>query len=870
LNPDRWRRVEELFHEASELPHSQRTAFLQRSCANDPELRREVESLLKHSEDDFAEQSVHEAALNFSAAADLETGTLFAHYQIVSMVGAGGMGRVYLAQDTRLQRRVALKMLSPEYVYDVRGLQRFQQEALAVSALNHPTLLTVYDIGESGGKHFIASEFIEGVTLRQKLAGGKGDLSFAIDAAIQIASGLNAAHAAGVTHRDVKPENVMIRPDGLVKLLDFGIAKLSNRGRDATYRKSRITQTGTVVGTARYMSPEQARGLEVDQRSDIFSLGAVLYETITGNPAFPGDTASDQIAEILKTDPAALSVAAPGVPVEVERIVSKALAKDVGQRYQSAGELLADLNAFKKESEFHEKLQSTPPEGYATGVLPRASWSRWIALAAVILLCAGAALWIWDRSRGAPAAGQPVRVAILPFRNLKPDPETEFLSFSLADAAITKLSYVNSIIVRPSSSIEKYRDHVFDPQQVGRELNVNRLVTGSYLKDGDSLRVNTQLISLQPNKILWQDTFDVKYGNLLGVQDRVAQQIISGLELKLSPHEASNLKVDQPANEQAYEYYLRGVDFYSTNNFGSAITMLEKAAAIDPDYALTWAHLGRAYTTNASLHFGGREEYSKAEPAYEKAISLNPALIEPRVYMANLFTDTGRVEQAVPLLREALKTNANSAEAHWELGYAYRFAGALQESVAECERARQLDPQVKINSSALNAYLYLGKYDDFLKSLPANNSVYILFYRGFGEYYKQDYAAAKPSFEQAYRGDATLLPAEIGRALELAMDHQNAQGLALMRETEQKVNERGVADAEGLYKMAQAYAALGDDASSLRLVQRAIDGGFFPYPYLVNDPLTARLRKETAFPELMKQARQRYEQFRGMFLEQGK
>ena len=736
--------------------------------------------------------------------------------------------------------------------------------------------MTIYDIGESAGKHFIASEFIEGHTLRQKLAGGRTEIAFAVDTAIQVAAGLNAAHAAGVTHRDVKPENIMIRPDGLVKLLDFGIAKLSDRRDGASYRISRITQAGTVVGTARYMSPEQARGLKVDPRSDIFSLGAVIYEMITGNPAFPGDTASDQIAEILKADPAPLRAAVPGAPAEVERIVGKALAKDAGERYQSAYDMLADLKAFKKESEFREKLQATPAEGYAAA--RGASRFRWLALTAAVLICSLVALWVWDRaheaslvaSHGAHGAEQPVRVAILPFRNLKPDPETEFLSFSLADAVITKLGYVSSIVVRPSSAIEKYRDRAIDPQRVGNELNANRLVTGSYLKDGDKLRVNTQLISLQANKILWQDTFDVKYDNLLGVQDRVAQQIISGLELKLSPHEASNLKVDSPANEQAYEYYLRGVDFYSTNNFGSAITMLEKAASIDPEYALTWAYLGRAYTTDASLHFGGREEYGKAEPAYERAISLNPALIEPRVYMANLFTDTGRVEQAVPLLREALKTNANSAEAHWELGYAYRFAGALDESVAECERARQLDPQVKINSSALNAYLYLGQYDRFLASLPANNSVYILFYRGFGEYYRQDYPDAKSSFEQAYRGDATLLPAEIGRALELAMDRQNAQGLDLMRETEQKVNERGVADAEGLYKVAQAYAVLGDNASALRVLRRAIDGGFFPYPYLASDPLTARLRHESAFPQLMSQARQRYEQFRGMFFGQGK
>jgi serine/threonine-protein kinase len=871
-SPDRWRRIENLFLQASELPPGARVAFLAEQCAGDAELRREVESLLEHSEDDFVEASVHQAARNFSQAVDvagLEPGALFAHYQIVAKIGSGGMGRVYLAQDTRLKRNVALKMLNPEYSNDERGLHRFQREARVVSALNHPNLLTLYDVGESGGHHFIASEFIEGTTLRQILAAGCRGVSFALDTAIQVAAGLSAAHAAGVTHRDVKPENVMIRPDGLVKLLDFGIAKLSSRSHSGTFHISRLTQMGSFVGTARYMSPEQARGLEVDPRSDVFSLGAVIYEMITGKPAFPGDTISDQIAGILKIDPAPLRGGVSGVPVELEKVVKKALAKDLGQRYQSAGELLADLKAFKTEFEFRERLHSTPPEGYPAGLLPARkglSWSGWVALGAVILVCAIGALWVWDRSHIAGSPAQPLRIAILPFRNLKPDPQTEFLSFSLADAVITKLSYVSALVVRPSYSIENYRGRVPDLPRVGRELNVDRLMIGTYLKEADRLRVTTQLFSVPSGQALWQDALDVKYENLPGVQDRVAQQILAGLELKLSPHEASNLRVDSPANERAYEYYLRGVDFYSSNDFGSAIAMLEKAAAIDPEYAPTWAHLGRAYTTDASLHFGGREEYRKAEPAYERAIALNPVLIEPRVYMANLFTDTGRVEQAVPLLREALKTNSNSAEAHWELGYAYRFAGALEQSVAECERARQLDPQVKINSSALNAYFYLGRYDQFLKSLPANNSVYILFYRGFGEYYKQNYPAAKTNFEEAYRGDPSLLPAEIGRTLELAMDGRTGEGLALLRETEKKVDERGVADAEALYKIGQAYAVLGDDSSALRLLARTIDGGFFPYPYLVSDPLTARLRKINRFPELMKQARQRYLQFREMFL----
>ena len=266
-------------------------------------------------------------------------------------------------------------------------------------------------------------------------------------------------------------------------------------------------------------------------------------------------------------------------------------------------------------------------------------------------------------------------MAVLPFRNLKQDPETDFLGFSLADEIITKLSYVNTLTIRPSSSVDKYRNQIIDPKKVAADLNVDTLLTGIFIKDGDDLRITTQLIDVKPDKILWREAIDVKYDKLLTVQDQVSQQIIKELELNLSPTEAANLRPEKPINALAYEYYLRGIDLYALNQFAAAIGMLEKSTSIEPNYAPSWAHLGRAYTTNASLQFGGREDYGKAQAAYEKAISLNPALIEPRIYLSNLFTDTGRVEQAVPLLRSALRDSPNNAEAHWELGYAYRFGG---------------------------------------------------------------------------------------------------------------------------------------------------------------------------------------------------
>jgi tetratricopeptide (TPR) repeat protein len=388
---------------------------------------------------------------------------------------------------------------------------------------------------------------------------------------------------------------------------------------------------------------------------------------------------------------------------------------------------------------------------------------------------------------------------------------------------------------------------------------------GSFLRDGDDLRITTQLIDVKPDKILWQDTIDVKYDRLLTVQDTVSQQILKGLEVQLSPAEQENLKPEHGINSTAYEYYLRGVDLYALNDFPAAISMLEKSAAIDPNYAPTWAHLGRAYTTNASLQFGGREQYAKAQAAYEKAIALNPALIEVRIYMANLLTDTGRVEQAVPLMRDVLKSNPGYAEAHWELGYAYRFGGALQESVQECELARQNNPSVKLNSSAMNAYLYLGEYDKFHDSLPLNDSLYVLFYHGFVEYHLGNRERAMRDFDRVYDLDPTLLPAAVGKALSLDIQGKRAEGLALLRETEHRIVERGVSDAESLYKVAQAYAVLGDTDSALRMFRRVIEGGFFPYPYFVRDPLLQNVRNEPEFQRLMNQARERHEQFRARF-----
>ncbi|HEX8896573.1 MAG TPA: tetratricopeptide repeat protein, partial [Terriglobales bacterium] len=457
-------------------------------------------------------------------------------------------------------------------------------------------------------------------------------------------------------------------------------------------------------------------------------------------------------------------------------------------------------------------------------------------------------------------------LAVLPFRNLQPGASDDFLGYSLADAVITKMGYVSSLSVRPSTAIEKYSNHTIDVRKVASDLNVDTLLTANYVREGDNLRITYQLIEAKTDKIIGRGTIDVKYDKLLHVQDSVAQEVIHVLELNLTPAEAERIKPDRPIDPLAYEYYLRGVDLHSRHEFPMSIQMLEKSRDVDPNYALTWTYLGASYNSAAAFQFGGKQQYDKARAAYEKALSLQPEQLEARMFLANLLVDTGNVEEAVPLLRDGLKTNPNHAALHWELGYAYRFAGMLQESVAECERATEIDPLVKdSNGSMLNAYLYLGEYDKFLESLPDdNNSAFVVFYRGFGEYYKRDWDHAAKDFDRAYALDPTLYT-QTGKAFSDAIAHRNPEGLELLRNGESKIHQRGVGDPEGTYKIAQAYAALGDKDSALRVLRLSIESGFFPYPYFASDPLLDNLRHHPEFSNLMALAQKRHDAFRSAF-----
>lgn len=487
-----------------------------------------------------------------------------------------------------------------------------------------------------------------------------------------------------------------------------------------------------------------------------------------------------------------------------------------------------------------------------------------LAMAGVLTLAVLGVTRSFHKRPSAISLPQPKSLAILPLHNLRQTPDDDFLGFSLADAIITKLDFVSSLSVRPSTAVEKYRNEVIDVQKVGADLNVDTLLTGSFIRDRDDLRINYQLIDVKTDKLLGKGTIDLKYDDLLRVQDNVAQKVVEELRLNLSPSEAERIKAEAPVNPLAYEYFLRGVDLHGQHKFPMAIKMLEKSTDLDRNYAPAWSYLGASYTSDAAFELGGREQYRRAQLAYERALAIQPSQLDAQVFLANFLVDTGKVEQAVSLLREALKTNPNYAAAHWELGYAYRFAGMLHESVAECEQARQIDPLVKANGSVLNAYLYLGEYDKFLASLPDPGDSLFLFYRGFGEYHQKKWDKAAKDFDRAYQLGPNLYTG-IGKALSDAIEHHAADGLDMLRTLEKKIEERGVGDPEGMYKIAEAYSILGDKPAAIRVLHSSVDGGFFSYPYVAADPLLESIRKEPGFADTLNVAYHRYQAFKVKF-----
>jgi DNA-binding winged helix-turn-helix (wHTH) protein/TolB-like protein/Tfp pilus assembly protein PilF len=482
---------------------------------------------------------------------------------------------------------------------------------------------------------------------------------------------------------------------------------------------------------------------------------------------------------------------------------------------------------------------------------------KWIVVSAVagVAALAAVAFIVLRSGRISLRPNPPRTLAVLPFRNLKSDAESQFLSYSLADAIINRLGYVNEISVRPSSYVAKYRDGDVDPRVVARELHADAVLTGNYIKEGDRLRVSAELVDVAKAEVLWHDTLDVPYDQLLTVQDRVAESVLRGLRLRILPEEAQRLKQSAPKNPIAYEYFLRA---QGVPDFRLAIQLLEKSLALDPEYAPAWARLALDYGGYAAWQGGGPDYMTKSKAAFDKALQLDPDVPHVRTFMAIQMMERGELDQGLLTLREELRLNPNEAQAHWWLTEAYLYGGMLPESIAEGERALQLDPLVNTGST-LNSYLYTGDYEKFLSTTPAGVDARASFYRGLCFLYMNDVTRATSEFEHAYALDASLLHAKYGKAFVYAIQQQPAEGLQYLKEVEQ---ETPTVDGEMLYKVAQAYLMLGDKPSALRLLRKAIDHNFYCHACLIRDPLFGSIRGESEYADLVRRALDLHEAFR--------
>lgn len=730
MNAERWKRVNELFQLAADRAPEERDTFLEDACHGDGDLRREVQSLLASHEraENFIESPAFEVApeLLTNDMASATVGELVGHYRIESLLGAGGMGEVYLAQDEQLGRKAALKFLPERVTADESQLSRFKTEARSASALNHPNILTVYEIGIEGNRQFIATEFIEGVTLRASLASGRMDLHAAVGIGVQIASALAAAHEAGVVHRDIKPENIMLRPDGYVKVLDFGIAKLIEQkpASENEVETTRVGQTrpGLVLGTARYMSPEQARGQNVDARSDIWSLGVVLYEMVGGNPPFSGETPSDCIASILKMDPARLSAVLPDIPLKLESILQRALRKESEERYQAIKEMHGDLRDLKGELE-----SETVPRQAKVRVRPIVSKIEQHkgALSVVAATILVATVFVYSLYFVAhPSSPNEKSIAVLPFQNLSDEKENAYFADGIQDEILTRLSKIADLKVISSTSTQLYRNPSQKLSVIAKQLGVANLLEGSVQKTNDQVRVNVQLIRAASDSHLWAETFDRRLTDIFSVESEVAKAIADQLKAELTGQEEQVIAARPTDNPKAYDAYLRGLAYTLKTGNSPANTLaaqkyLTEAVRLDPKYALSWALLSYVdalgyLTLTLQPTDALREQTGQAA---ETAIALQPnlgeAVLARGYYYYACLKD---YDSAVRYFEQARQFLPNSSQIPESLAYVERRRGQWDRSESYFNEAEQLDPR---NASLLTqhaqSYMIVRRFPEALR-----------------------------------------------------------------------------------------------------------------------------------------------------------
>ena len=898
-----WENLKAIFHAAIALAPGERRAYLERVCNGDLALRRAVESLLKsHEETGFVDQPAYQAAADMLVEhGKLTAGQTLGRYRIVSLIGEGGMGQVYLAEDTKLHRKLSLKFLSTNVTQDHERLRRFEQESHATSALNHPNIITIYEIGEEDGHQFIATEFIEGQTLRERLRSPL-DLDESLEVAIQVASALVAAHRVNIVHRDIKPENIMIRKDdGLVKVLDFGLAKMSVPLRATIDLNAdtqlRNTAPGVVMGTMAYMSPEQARGDTVDERTDIWSLGVVIYEMIAGCSPFVASTSNEIISAILsKEAPAPLTRYSQVVPERLEEIVEKALAKNKDERYQTSKDLLIDLKRLQQTLQLKaisERSTSPVPvisEGQANvaSSQPRpaftqsASSAEYIVnqvkshkraaltgLVALLLIVVAAVTYSWRiRRSAAPEQPEIKSLAVLPLRSL--DTNDNYLGLGIADAVIRRISQTGKVIVRPTSAVRRYLNEEVDALTAARQLNADAVLEGSVQRADERLRVSVNLLRAANGASLWADSFDMGASDIFSIQDTVAQQVVSRLRLRLNSEQQARFAKHYTSNPEAYEYYVKGrysqdrarsslsTPTAEKEEFRTAIAMFKRTIEIDPQYALAHAQLAYCYVFMALFVDEDNPVWlNLTKQALSQAEALDPDLAEAHMVRAQIYWsrhEGWKMAEAVRELRLAHELNPAADPA--ELGVLYAHIGLEDQSTRELQRAMEIDPTSEVPRSRLvESYELFCKPDE---AITAQQKFYNVAGPTLALLWKNRLDEAQPLIERALARDRASVRALSLRARLSALRGKYQQAEAMIPSIiELAKNDRGYHHVT--YNIASVYALAGKTDEAVKWLRTTAETGMPNYPLFARDPHLNRIRKETAFIEFMGELQPRWE-----------
>ena len=805
-------------------------------------------------------------------------GNTLRHYRITEKLGVGGQGTVYKATDTKLGRTVVIKVLPEELTAKEANLKRFEREARLASSLDHPNICTIFDLDEVNGVHFIAMQHVEGKNVRQLVNGRPLELKTTLSIALQVADALAAAHSRGIIHRDIKSGNVMVTPSGQVKVLDFGLAKLLDEGEAATtgLHRTELTEVGIPYGTATYAAPEQARGDRVDKRADIFSTGVLIYEMLTGTWPFRGKTTIDVRHAVLHDAPRPITdLRSSPIPSRLQQAVDRALSKEPRDRFQKMDDLRDELRQVMLEisggeAEF-QSVTHEPPR-HLSGTNPVSRVVRWLkrgkradGVTTAPHTSLPSRVGVHETPFTTVADGDKKSLAILCFRNLANDPASSFYEFSLADAVITELARVRSLVVRPSSVIAKYQGQQRDPREIGEELNVSAVLTAGFMHSGEHFRVTAQLLDVTSGDILWSDRIDTAASDIIQLQDTIAQQIVDGLRLELTAAEQKGVAKTQ--NAAAYEEYLRGRDLFarfifrttSPDDCAAAITHFENAILLDPDFALAHDGLGASYVNRVFKGFGGAEDYERAEAAFNKALELDPGLIEARMLMVFIYLWRGEKQKARDEVNRTRREAPSEAVVYFVKATLHRLDGEYGRALRTYDRLVRLDPAAHVVASYNRAlvYMYMGQFDEVFRQLdnagePDNPLVRT--FRALALYYTGQTDGASELMQQVLQKYPNMHGVRPFMGMFFSAQGKHEEALAQLTEA---VKRNGEVDADISYSISSVYALEGMADEAFDWFGRSIALGNENRPCFESDPNWETLRSDPRFAELMTKVRKK-------------